>query len=133
VTDPKITVHLQDILEGPLLGPDGQELKQLARSMPEEYEQWIDAQLFSRRASQKYANYQDTIKPLENTRKKHVLDTMWKNINLVAAPLLISGNCLITRLLRITKAFPEQISTRYGILPRYENELPSGTRSTYQA
>lgn len=89
---PKITVHLQDILEGPLLGPDGEKLQQLARTMPEEYEQWVDAQLFSYRASQKYATYQDAIIPLDKTRTKHVLDTMWKNINLVGPPLHISGN-----------------------------------------
>ena len=76
-------MELQDILEGPLLGPDGHSLKNLPRAMPEEYEQWIDAQLFSARASQKYANFKDVIYPLEKARNTQVLETMWRFINLV--------------------------------------------------
>ena len=68
--------------------------------MPEEYEDWFDAQIYSRKASEMFANFKDVIFPLEKTRKQAVLDTMWKNINLVC----ITRECHIRcRLI----AFPE--------------------------
>jgi hypothetical protein len=57
--------------------------------MPEEYENWVDAQIYSQRASNNIT-FKDLIFPLEKTRHKVVLDSMWKNINLVS--LLVSSN-----------------------------------------
>ncbi len=68
--------------------------------MPEEYEDWFDAQIYSGKASEMFANFKDVIFPLEKTRKQAVLDTMWKNINLVC----IMRECHIRRRLI---AFPE--------------------------
>ena len=51
--------------------------------MPEEYESWIDAQIYSQRASNNIT-FKDLIFPLEKTKHKAVLDSMWKNINLVS-------------------------------------------------
>ena len=51
--------------------------------MPEEYESWIDAQIYSQRASN-IITFKDLIFPLEKTRHKAVLESMWKNINLVS-------------------------------------------------
>lgn len=71
------------IVEAPLLGAGGEALKQPLRDMPDEYETWIDAQLFSGKASQQYANYKDVIFPLERTQTKQTLETMWRYVNLV--------------------------------------------------
>ena len=51
--------------------------------MPEEYENWVDAQIYSEKASNSI-NFKDLIFPLEKTRHQTVLDSMWKNINLVS-------------------------------------------------
>lgn len=53
--------------------------------MPTDYEDWVDAQLYSEKASEKFANYKDVIFPLEKTKVKSVLDTMWKYVNLVSS------------------------------------------------
>lgn len=71
------------IVEAPLLGSEGEVLKKLPHNMPDEYETWVDAQLFSAKASQQYANYKDIIFPLENAKTKQTLDTMWRYVNLV--------------------------------------------------
>lgn len=71
------------IVEAPLLGPEGEALKKLPHGMPDEYETWVDAQLFSAKASQQYANYKDVIFPLERAKTKQTLDTMWRYVNLV--------------------------------------------------
>lgn len=70
-------------MEAPLVGPEGQSWKAEPREMPEEYERWIDAQIYSEKASEEYGNYKDIIFPLEKTRVKGVLDNMWKYVNLV--------------------------------------------------
>jgi hypothetical protein len=71
------------IVEAPLLGTEGEALKKLPHDMPGDYETWINAQLFSSKASQQYANYKDVIFPLERAKTKQVLDTMWRYVNLV--------------------------------------------------
>ena len=71
------------IVESPLLGAEGEALKKLPHDMPVEYETWIDAQLFSAKASQQYANYKDVIFPLERAQTKQTLETMWRYVNLV--------------------------------------------------
>ena len=71
------------IVEAPLLGAEGEALKRWPHAMPDEYETWVDAQPFSAKASQQYANYKDVIFPLERTQNKQTLDTMWRYVNLV--------------------------------------------------
>ena len=83
----QVTVELQDLLERPLMGPEGDAWKQLPREMPEQYERWVEAQIFSEKASNKFANFKDIIYPLEKSRKKHVLDNMWRYVNLVSRPV----------------------------------------------
>jgi len=56
--------------------------------MSEQYEKWVDAQLFSERAADISANYKDLIYPLEETKKPHVLEKMWKYINMVGSIFL---------------------------------------------
>lgn len=51
--------------------------------MPVQYERWLDAQIYSKQASESYANFKDIINPLERTKDFSVLDNMWKFINLV--------------------------------------------------
>lgn len=75
---------LQEILEAPLFGLEGEAWKGSPREIPEEYEHWFDAQGHSEKASGQYANYKDIIYPLEKTKNKVVLDNMWKYVNLVS-------------------------------------------------
>ena len=79
----QVSLELQDLLESPLLGPQGEKLRTLPRQMPEQYERWLDAQIYSNQASGSCANFKDLINPLERTKDSFVLDNMWKFINLV--------------------------------------------------
>ncbi|KAF8973070.1 hypothetical protein BDZ97DRAFT_1779193 [Flammula alnicola] len=81
VGDLSISVELQELLEASLFGPEGEAWKQQPRQMPEEYESWIDAQIYSGKASNMFAAFKDIIFPLEKTRNRPVLDNMWKQIN----------------------------------------------------
>jgi hypothetical protein len=80
-----VSVKLQQLLEAPLLGPEGDAWKNSPRTeMPEGYETWMDAQIDSEAAAGKYANFKDIIFPLEKTKNKVVLENMWKYVNLVS-------------------------------------------------
>ena len=65
------------MLEGILLGPEGEKWKEETRKMPEAYEAWVDAQIFSARATAMWDVYSDLIFPLENTLRRSVLDQFW--------------------------------------------------------
>ena len=65
------------MLEGVLLGPEGEAWKKEPRELPESYEAWVDAQIFSARATAMWDVYSDLIFPLENTLKRSVLDQFW--------------------------------------------------------
>ena len=65
------------MLEGILLGPEGAKWNEETRKMPEAYEAWVDAQIFSARATAMWDVYSDLIFPLENTLKRSVLDQFW--------------------------------------------------------
>jgi hypothetical protein len=81
-------VQLQELLESPLLGADGAKWKQEPRQQPEEFLQWEDAQITSLKASEQVDTFKDLLVPLSNTKQKHVLETVWKYINLVSHFLL---------------------------------------------
>lgn len=85
-----MVVRLQELVESPLLGPESDRWKQEPREMPEEYENWVDAQIFSDQASQHYADFQDDIYPLTKTRQKATLDKFWNIVNNVCALKLCS-------------------------------------------
>lgn len=76
-------LELQELLDSPLLGAGGDKMKQTPRKMPEQYEQWLDAQLYSQQASNTYTNFKDLIFPLNRTEDKTVLEDMWKLVNQV--------------------------------------------------
>ncbi|KAF6763057.1 hypothetical protein DFP72DRAFT_1030216 [Ephemerocybe angulata] len=82
IGDLSFAVQLQTILEAAIVGPDEKTWKEEPRSMPEEFEKWVDAYLVSLKATENNKNWKDTIFPLVSTRKKDVLDNMWKTINL---------------------------------------------------
>lgn len=67
-----------------MLGPEGDICKNTSREMPEKFEQWVDAQVYSEKASADYANFKDIIYPLEKTKNKEVLENMWKYVNIVS-------------------------------------------------
>ena len=48
-----------------LNGPEGEGWIKEPRRMPEAYEDWVDAQIVSREASDYWQTYQDLIYPLE--------------------------------------------------------------------
>ena len=102
------------IVEAPLLGAEGETLKRLPHSMPDEYETWIDAQLFSANASQQCADYKDVIFPLERTKTKQTLDTMWRYVNLVGKFTPLRELLLTNSLCRTTKLCLASISTLCG-------------------
>ncbi|KAG2153717.1 uncharacterized protein EDB93DRAFT_1081918 [Suillus bovinus] len=76
-----VVLELQELLDSPLLGPQGEKMKQTPRKMPEQYEQWLDAQIFSQQASNNYANFKDLVFPLSRTEDRTVLKDMWKHVN----------------------------------------------------
>lgn len=76
-------LELQELLDSPLLGAGGEKMKQTARKMPEQYEKWLDAQIYSQQASNTYANFKDLVSPLHRTADKAVLEDMWKLVNQV--------------------------------------------------
>ncbi|TFK54510.1 hypothetical protein OE88DRAFT_1676255 [Heliocybe sulcata] len=80
VGDLAMAVELQDIIESPMLGADCEQLKKRPREMPEEYEAWIDAQLFSDKAA-KDLSIRNHAFPLAKTATKSGLETLWKTIN----------------------------------------------------
>ncbi|KAF8444599.1 hypothetical protein L210DRAFT_978319 [Boletus edulis BED1] len=82
VGDLSVSLELRELLESPLLGPEGEKLRTLPRQMPEQYDKWLDAQIYSNKASESYANFKDLIHPLERTKDASVLDNMWKRVNL---------------------------------------------------
>lgn len=81
VGDLSVTVELQELLEGPLLGVNATALKDEPREMPEEYEKWLDAQVISGEASKHIGNFQNLVNPLTKTRSKDGLDNVWRSIN----------------------------------------------------
>lgn len=76
-----MTLELQELLESPLLGREGEKLKALSRKMPERYELWQDAQLYSKQASECYDSFKDIINPLGTTKDQAVLDQMWEVVD----------------------------------------------------
>lgn len=76
-------VDLLDMLEGPLIGPESQRWKSEPRTMPEEYEHWQDAQLFSNEAVKEYAIIKEMVNPLEMMKKKANVDRLWQQVNYV--------------------------------------------------
>jgi len=75
-------VQLQALLEAPLFGEDGEQWKKEPREMPEEYEKWIDAHFFSKRATSEITNWKDILNPWAQVRRKENLDKMWREINM---------------------------------------------------
>ncbi|KAJ7268689.1 hypothetical protein B0H12DRAFT_61164 [Mycena haematopus] len=82
VGDLSESVQLQALLETPLLGADAAGWKELNPDTPPAFEQWLDAQYLSAEASDSIANWKDIIFPLPRSRKRPVLNEMWKTINL---------------------------------------------------
>lgn len=79
------------MLDGVFYDPDGEKWKKEARKMPESYESWVDAQIYSKEASELWNNYIDTVFPLEKTRKKEVLNKVWSIIDKVRRPYQFGG------------------------------------------
>ncbi|KIP10936.1 hypothetical protein PHLGIDRAFT_125248 [Phlebiopsis gigantea 11061_1 CR5-6] len=80
--DLSMSVQLQELLESPLLSEEGQNWLKEPREKQEDYLEWEDAQIFSLNASKDIDAYKDFLVPLTKTREKHVLETVWKYINL---------------------------------------------------
>ncbi|KAI0051869.1 hypothetical protein FA95DRAFT_1602357 [Auriscalpium vulgare] len=79
--DLSMAVRLQEILERPLLVPEGKAWKAEKREMPDTFNEWVNAQGPSDEASKALGPTLDIIVPLENAKKKNVVDMMWKRIN----------------------------------------------------
>jgi hypothetical protein len=83
-------LELQELLDSPLLGPQGEKMRQTSRRMPEQYEQWLDAQIFSQQASNNYASFKDLVFPLSRTEDRSVLKDMWKHVDVVCSAVIFS-------------------------------------------
>lgn len=81
----KMSVQLQELLESPLLSEEGQNWLKEPREKQEDYLEWEDAQIFSLTASKDIDAYKGFLVPLNKTREKHILETVWKYINLVSS------------------------------------------------
>lgn len=121
-----MSIELQELLSAPLFGPEGEEWKKQPRQMPEEYEKWVDAQLYSEKASNLFASFKDTILPLEKTRKQNVLDDMWKQINSVRTSGPSIAVLTDLEYCRIMLRFQEKESMRYGSWRVYSTTRLSG-------
>ncbi|OCH91443.1 hypothetical protein OBBRIDRAFT_753183 [Obba rivulosa] len=80
--DLSFVVQLQEMLEAPLLGPDGEKWRKEQRQMPEEFENWLDAQIYSDKVSKKVDNWEQLVFPIEKTQHAQILDKMWQTVNL---------------------------------------------------
>ena len=76
-------MQLLDLLESPILDEEGQAWKKDHPKMPDDYEAWVDAQLFSENACKEYATFKDQLSPWAMTIGQQQVDTIWKYINLV--------------------------------------------------
>ena len=56
------------------------------RQLPESYEAWIDAQLFSKEASDRWLTFADLVYPTEKTQKKATLPSLWAKVKEVRHP-----------------------------------------------
>ena len=74
-------MQLQETLDAPLLGPQGEKWRNQSRAVPEELGLWIEAQSLSEDASRKFGRNLDNIFPLEKTKDCRVVDAMWTRIN----------------------------------------------------
>ena len=74
-------MQLQETLDAPLLGPQGEKWRYQSRAVPEELRLWIEAQSLSEDASRKLGRNLDNIFPLERTKECSVVDAMWTRIN----------------------------------------------------
>ena len=72
------------MLEGPLLGPEGDNWRKLPRTMPEEFEVWCDAQILSERASKELDEALDVVSPLQKAKNHVAVTDMWRRVNTVS-------------------------------------------------
>ncbi|KAI0305730.1 hypothetical protein B0F90DRAFT_1700505 [Multifurca ochricompacta] len=79
--DLAVALQLQETIEAPLLGPQGEQWRKQSRTMPKEFALWIEAQSLSEEASKKLGNNLSIIFPLENTKESGVVDAIWTQIN----------------------------------------------------
>jgi hypothetical protein len=74
-------LQLQETLDAPLLGPQGEKWRNQSRAVPEELRLWIEAQSLSEDASGNLGRNLNNIFPLEKTKECRVVDVMWTRIN----------------------------------------------------
>lgn len=107
------TVQLQELLESPLLGEQGVKWKSEPRVKPEDYLNWEDAQIFSVTASKEINTFKEFLVPLSRTKEKHIMETIWKFINLVSQIRYILPERIfhcVFRTTRVSRARPSMSS-----------------------
>ena len=77
----QVALQLQETLDAPLLGPQGEKWRNQPRVVPEELSLWVEAQSLSEEASRKIGKNLNNIFPLERTKESGVVDAMWTRIN----------------------------------------------------
>jgi hypothetical protein len=76
-------VEVLDVLEGPLLGPEGESWIK-GPNLSKEFSGFLRVQALSGKASQDIESWKSCLKPLLDTKKEHVLSQLWYNINKVS-------------------------------------------------
>ena len=72
-----------DILQGPLSGPEGESwIKDT--SVSGEFTEFLRVQALSDKASQDIESWRGSLKSIPDTKKEHVLNQLWFNINKVS-------------------------------------------------
>lgn len=114
----QVVVQLQHMLDAPLVGPEGQKWVEAAKALEktEDVKAWLAAQEISEAATNNFPTFKNIIFPLEKTQKADVLSNMWRLIDAVSLPPLLSVRCLLTYapVFRTTRSLVVSTSKRFG-------------------
>lgn len=77
----QVAIKLQEILEGPIQGLEGEQWLKQEREKPQEFDQWIYAQDVSAWVCDNFGDNLSMMFPLEKTRYQSVMNEIWAAIN----------------------------------------------------
>lgn len=83
----QITIQVLDLLESPLVGTEGENWVQNTVHMSKQFTQFLNAQAASAQACTLVDSWKPLLKPLRETKRRPILDELWRNINKVRSPL----------------------------------------------
>lgn len=81
-----------EMLENPLAGPQGEVWRNTVPPYTEDFDAYLDAEWFSIKASKDNARWREHVNPLTKTKDPNVLQSLWKDINLVSCSCVYVRN-----------------------------------------